>query len=123
HPAGGRCFPTSAPAQQAPDGGHHLPGSLLPVLVLRANHARARVPVEEPERDLVEGGLDRGDLGENVYAIAVLGHHPLDTAHLTLDTAKATMQLILGGGVPARWHHFVSLAHHGNRSTNPWGVC
>ena len=63
------------------------------------------------------------DLGEDVYAIAVLGDHALDTAHLALDTAKATMQLILGGRVPALWHHRSSLAHHGNGSTNPWGVC
>jgi hypothetical protein len=33
------------------------------------------------------------------------------------------MQLILGGRVPALWRHLASLTHHGNRSTNPWGVC
>ena len=58
--------------------------------------------VEQAEGDLVERGLDRGDLGEDVDAVAVLLHHPLDAAHLTFDASQPGAELVLGGRVSAR---------------------
>ena len=67
----------------------------------RAHHAVARVLVEEPERDLVQRGVDRRDLGEDVDAVAIVLDHALDAADLALDPAQALEQLVLGGGVSA----------------------
>ena len=47
----------SAASEQAPDGGHHLFGALVLLGRLGADHACVGVPVEQPERDLVERGL------------------------------------------------------------------
>ena len=70
----------------------------------RRSGARGR---RAAERDLVERGLDRGDLGEDVDAVAVLVDHPLDAADLSLDAAQALGELVLRRGVAAcsgyRW--------------------
>ena len=63
--------------------------------------AVARVLVEQAERDLVERGLDRADLGQDVDAVAVVLDHPLDAADLALDALHALEQLVLRGGVAA----------------------
>ena len=57
------------------------------------------VVLEEPGADLLERGLDRGDLGEDVDAVAVLLDHPLDAAHLSLDAVQAPGQRLLVLGV------------------------
>ena len=59
-----------------------------------ADHAVMRVLVEQAERDLVERRLHRGDLGEHVDAVAILGDHALHAAHLPLDTTQALEQLL-----------------------------
>src|SRR5205085_6351290 len=61
-----------------------------------------RVIVEQAERDLVECGARGAYLREDVDAVAVLLHHPLDTADLTLDPPQPCEELALGSGVPAR---------------------
>ena len=82
------------------DGGHQLGRALLvgagPV---PAHHTVRDVPVEQPERDLVERGLDGGDLRQDLDAVAVVVDHPLDAAHLALDLLQAGLQLVARGGV------------------------
>src|SRR5665213_547545 len=62
-------------------------------LGLLDGHARARVPVEQSKSDLVERGLDRGYLREDVDAVSVQLDHPLDATDLTLDSRKARQQV------------------------------
>ena len=57
------------------------------------------VLVHETERDLVERGLDGGDLREHVDAVALLLDHALHTANLALHPPQAREQLVLGGRV------------------------
>src|SRR4051812_22929216 len=66
--------------------------------------------VEEAERNLVERGLDRGDLREDVDAVAVRLDHALHAADLALDPAQPLEELVLGGGVAA----FGSGGRHGS---------
>ena len=61
-----------------------------------AEHAVARVVVEQPERDLLEGSLDRADLGDHVDAVAVVLDHALDAADLALDALEPGGELLLG---------------------------
>src|SRR5207244_7897314 len=53
-----------------------------------AGHAVADVLVEDPEGERFEGGVDGGDLGEDVDAVAVLLDHPLDAADLAFDAVE-----------------------------------
>src|SRR3954462_2525289 len=92
----------SAAAHEAPDGRHQLAGAGVLLGVGAIDDAVARVVVEQPQRDLVERGLDRGDLGQHIDAVAVLVDHALDAADLALDAAQALAELVLGGGVAAR---------------------
>src|SRR5689334_6069152 len=79
-----------------------------------------RVVVQQPERDLVERGLDSGDLREHVHARPVLLDHPLDTADLSLHAPQALAQLVLRGGVAARRRgHGVGGGHAFDGT--PWG--
>ncbi len=43
---------------------------------------------EQQQGDGVEGSLDGTDLGEDVDAVAILVHHLLDTAYLTLNPVR-----------------------------------
>ena len=67
------------------DGGHELVGLVRLLVVGGAHHAVPRVVVQQAERDLVERGLDGGDLRQDVDAVAVVLDHALDAAHLALD--------------------------------------
>ena len=52
-------------------------------------------PVHAPalsESHLVEGGLDRRNLGEDVDAVPILIDHALDAADLTLDPRQARLE-------------------------------
>src|SRR5512133_1149409 len=79
----------SAPADEPPDGGHHLVGAIDALRALGAHHAVARVVVEQAERDLVERGAHGADLGEDVDAVAIVLDHALDAADLAFDAAQA----------------------------------
>src|SRR3954447_12069469 len=73
--------------------------------------------IEQSERDLVECGLNRRNLGEDVDAVTILLDHPLNAAHLSLDTPQALVQLVLGRRV-ATSRRF----HDGDASRYPVGV-
>ncbi len=49
----------SSAAHESPDGGHQLDGALLLMLGLSIEDTGAGVSVQQPERDLVQCGLDR----------------------------------------------------------------
>jgi hypothetical protein len=53
------------------------------------------VVVEDPEREALERGRDRGDLRQHVHAIAVFLDHALDPAHLALDAVEALDERLL----------------------------
>src|SRR5512133_2658196 len=57
--------------------------------------AAADVAVEQPQRHLVEGGLDGRDLGDDVDAVLVLVDHAGHAADLALDAAQAGLELLL----------------------------
>src|SRR6516162_7413226 len=57
------------------------------------------VVVEDPETEALEGRRDRADLREDVDAVAILGDHLLDAAHLALDPVQALDQSFLFGVV------------------------
>ena len=65
------------------------------------------VVVEDREGEGVKGGADGGDLGEDVDAVAAVGDHLLDAAHLAGDAVHAFDERVLvghvtvGGGVGA----------------------
>src|SRR5215208_1424606 len=76
-------------------------------------HAVLDVVLEHYRANLLQGRDDAGDLGEDIYAVGLLIHHPLHAPHLTLDPPEAVLELffILGlyvtvggslrGGCPA----------------------
>jgi len=66
-----------------------------------ADDAVAHVLVEHAKRHAVERGTRRGDLGEDVHAVAILFDHARDAAHLALGTRESLEQLVLGRGVAA----------------------
>src|SRR5436190_2023870 len=72
--------------------------------VVAQRHAVLDVTARESQRDLVERGVDRRDLLEDVRAPAVLLDHLLHAANLTLDPAQPFEQLILLSRVPACRH-------------------
>jgi copper chaperone CopZ len=61
----------------------------------------AGVVVEQSERDLVERGLYRADLGQDVDAVAVVFDHSLHSTDLALDATEAVAEGVLGCGVAA----------------------
>src|ERR671924_528794 len=88
--AGGAPGRVSAAAHQTPDRGHQLVGELFQrALRVPVDDAVAGVAVEEPECHLVQRGLDRGDLGDDIDAVAVVLDHSLDAAHLAFDALEA----------------------------------
>src|SRR6478672_1852324 len=93
--------PLSA-AHEPADSGHQLGGLLVALALGCAEHAVRGVVVEHPEGDLVQRGLDRADLGENVDAVAILFDHPRHAADLALDAPQTPLELRLGGRVAAR---------------------
>lgn len=85
--------------QHPPDYTHELLRALLLFLGLPADHAMLGVVFKKAEGNLVEGGLDRGDLGDDVDAIAVVVDHPLDPPDLSLDPSEALLESFLVGCV------------------------
>jgi len=64
-----------------------LPGNLSISRSERASNTVGDVVIEDFERHCLERGRDRRHLGEDVYAVAVLGNHPFDPANLALYPA------------------------------------
>ena len=58
------------------------------------------VVVEDLERQALERGVHRGDLRQDVDAVAILLDHPLDAAHLSLDPVQSADERVLALGVP-----------------------
>ena len=75
-------------AHQPCHGGHHLHGPLVLVIGLGSDHARVCMTIQQAEGDLVERGLDRRDLSQDVDAVAVLLDHALDATDLALDARE-----------------------------------
>src|SRR4029450_7610162 len=57
--------------------------------------AAADVAVQQPQRHLVEGGLDGRGLGDDVDAVLVLVDHAGHAADLALDAAQPGLELLL----------------------------
>jgi hypothetical protein len=71
---------------QAPDYTHQFFGSLGLNFGLAADHAVVSVIFQEPQRNLVESCLYRGDLGHDIDAVPIVLNHPLNTANLAFDS-------------------------------------
>lgn len=78
---------------------HELLRALLLFLGLSADHAMSGVVLKKAEGNLVECGLDRGDLGDDVNAVAVVFDHSLDAPDLSLDPSEALLESFLVGCV------------------------
>ncbi len=63
------------------------------------DHAVGNVVFDQAEADLVQGGVDRRDLREDVDAVFFLVNHAGDPAHLALDATQSLQQGLLVGGV------------------------
>src|SRR5215207_6564152 len=89
--------PLSLDFQQPLDGGGELLDLLVGALALldRFPDAVLDVVVQQEEPDLLQGGDDARYLGEDVYAVGLLVHHPLQPAHLSLDPPEAVLELLL----------------------------
>src|SRR6266511_651567 len=76
----------------------------------RARHAVPHVVVEDLERQRLEGGIHRGDLRDDVDAVAVVLDHPLDAADLPFDSVETLDErvLVLGVAVFVRLRHAVA---------------
>ena len=75
-----------------------------PPAATACDDAVGQVLVEQAEGHGLERLRRGGDLGEDVDAVRVLGHHPLDAADLALDAAQALEVGFLGVGVPGAGH-------------------
>src|SRR5919112_5927739 len=76
------------------DGGGELFYLLVCVLALLDGlpDAVLDVVLEQYGAHLLQGRDDAGDLGENVYAVSLLVHHPLHAPHLALDPPEAVLE-------------------------------
>src|SRR5215208_4949439 len=89
--------PLSLDFQQPLDGGGELLDLLVGALALldRFPDAVLDVIVQQEEPYLLGGGDYAPDLGEDVYAVGLLVHHPLHAPHLSLDPPQAVLELLL----------------------------
>ena len=84
-------------SQQAADRAHQLVGLLgrigRPAATL--DQAVPSVIVEHAQRDLVERGPHRGDLVEDIDAVALVLDHLVDPADLAFDSCQPRLELFL----------------------------
>src|SRR6185437_16512619 len=89
----------SARPREPLDGLEQLARLLLGLLAAsggeRPGHAVVRVLLEQLLGDRFERGRDGADLGQDVDAVALVGNHLLDPAHLALDPVQARDQGLL----------------------------
>ena len=87
--------------QEPLDGGRQL--FYLPVgvfaLLYGLPDAVLDVILEQDRSDPLKGRDDAAYLGENVHAIRLFVHHPLQAAHLPLDAPETVLQLLLISGL------------------------
>src|SRR6202034_1749447 len=99
-------------AHQAGDGRRgfgHLGFGFIPARLHRISHAGGQMAVEQFQRYRLQCPGGGGHLFEDVDAVAVLVHHPLQTSHLALDTAQSLLDRFLvvavaDGGVSGGGH-------------------
>src|SRR5215216_298228 len=130
-------------SQEPLDGGGEFFYLLVGLLAMLHGlpHAVLDVVLEHYRANLLQGRDDAGDLGEDIYAVSLLVHHPLHAPNLTLDPPDTLLEQLfvpglyvtvggsLRGGCLAnlcRVHQFLlslylrpaqpqSVAHHRNR--------
>lgn len=61
----------------------------------RIRHTGLDVRLKDHLPDRIQGSTHRGHLQQQVHAIAILGHHPLNSSHLARDAAQASLGLLL----------------------------
>lgn len=92
----------------------------MAIVRVGTDHTVVSVVVEQSQGDLVKRGVDCGQLGQDVDAVAIVLDHALDAADLSLDPAQALEELVLARRVAARGHGaFVSV--HGSTMHTGWG--
>src|SRR5215217_379816 len=62
-------------------------------------HAVLDVVLEHYRTNFLHGRDDAGDLGEDIYAVALLIHHPLHAPHLTLDPPETLLEQLFVPGL------------------------
>src|SRR5262249_46627384 len=99
------------------DRSKELPRLLLRIRLVtgreRPGYAVVHVVVEDGERERLERGVDRGDLREDVDAVAVVLDHSLDPPHLSFDPMQALDEVGLSFGVAVG--HMASLIERNRR--------
>src|SRR5580700_2100115 len=91
-------------ADDLADRAGHLAQAGLAVILggaRRVHHATVQVIGEQPDRDLLQGPGDRGDLDDHVGAVAVGVDHLLQAANLAFDLGEPGQVVRLARGVPA----------------------
>src|ERR671916_895457 len=83
--------------QEPLDGGRELFYLLVCVLALLDGlpDAVLDVVLEQDGAHLLQGRDDAGDLGEDVYAVGLLVHHPLHAPHLALYPPETVLEQLL----------------------------
>ena len=94
-----RYFGNYLRAREAVDGFEELAallgGDFGVARLERARDAVVHVLVEDLERDALESGRGGRDLREDVDAVALVLDHPLDSAHLSLDSVQPLDERVL----------------------------
>jgi hypothetical protein len=96
-------MPGSGP-DQARDGLRRFPDlvpGLRPALLNRLGDTVAAMILEQPQSDRLQRPRHRRNLGEDINAVHVLIHHPLQAAHLALDPAQPLQISVLLLRIPA----------------------
>ena len=78
--------------------------------------------VEQLDGDGLEGPGDRGDLVEDLDAVLVLAHHPLQPSHLSLDAAQPPVDGVLVVAVTRHVRHYTPLGYQWNCKAGPTGL-
>src|SRR6266508_3447835 len=88
--------PPPSPPDEAGHGGHELLDLLVALTALQAlPYAVPHVIVQEADANGLQRGARRVQLGEDVDAVLVLLHHPLEAPDLALDPAQPVEEILL----------------------------